>query len=221
MSKPPASSEMLRPSSSWQWCPRSHLSPQMPRSARRARPNRQRRRRRLHAPSRDGGAWGDGLRKPAPLVLSHVTWSRFFGQSEGLIQVYSGCRSCRQNPLGRAGVGCVVHHGRLSSRYVKLSSSPVAGHRQAFGVLADGVPQREPSHPLDMPFVESAASGEGGAAADCIPHLPPQGKPKLWSQPLPCRISKGEKSSVRMSPGFHAGALAVFKKDKTSGGILS
>ena len=38
--------------------------------------------------------------------------------------------------------------------------------------------------------------------------------------PLPCRMSNGEKSSVRMRPGFQSGALAEFRKGRTSGGIL-
>ena len=33
------------------------------------------------------------------LYLLFVRWPRFAGQFGGLIKVYSGCRSCRQNPF--------------------------------------------------------------------------------------------------------------------------
>ena len=38
--------------------------------------------------------------------------------------------------------------------------------------------------------------------------------------PLPWRMSKGEKSSVSMIPGFHPGVWGALRKDNTSGGIF-
>ena len=105
--------------------------------------------------------------------------------------------------------------------FPQLYSYPLRGSRQGLRPGLPTVDRRENPLIFSTPPRRTRCVRRGLGKRRILPHLPPQGKSKLGSQPLPCRISNGEKSSVRMRPGFHAGALAVFKKDKTSGGILS